>query len=562
MSYGWAGRIARADLGSGRCWVERFPSGFQRQWLGGRGLGVALLQQYAGRDVCADDLPLVFAGGPVCGTGIPTASRCVLTGRSPLTGTIFSNSSGGPFARQLRQAGLDALVVTGASKVPVIVTITPSDISLQPAEKLWGLTIDALFHQLSDRMAVAGIGPAGENGVLFASVETSGGEPFARGGMGAVMGRRKLKAVTVSAGDDTTDIADQQAFDTSLQDVRRLFLASPFLYGPFGVREYGSTALVDLLARRRMLPAANFTAELNTHGLNAAALRQRYTPGGYGCCDCPVACKRLTADGLALPEYDALAALAGCCVQPDLDSVVAASRTCTHLGLDPVSAAGSMAAWSEITGTAVGVELQRTLLAKTARRAEEGQLLALGAERLANELGAPTAAMTVKGLELPPYDPRMACGLALAYGVSTHGGTHLNAWPLASEVLRKPVPTDPATFDGKARIIALAETGNAAMDSLVLCRFASCAVELEECAALVAAVTGENYGPGDLVSVGEQIVAAERSFNTANGFGSDDDRLPERFFSLSAGGQAPLDRHRFEQELARYHRICRSGQPL
>lgn len=561
MVYGWAGRIARIDLTSGNCRFETVPVGVQREWLGGRGLGVALLAEHPGLEPFDDDLPLIFACGPLCGTATPTSSRCVLTGRSPLTGSVFSCSSGGPFAWQLRHAGLDAVVVTGASAVPVLLVITPTAISLQPAGSCWGLPTDSLFKQLEGQGAVAAIGPAGENGVLFASVETSGGEPFGRGGLGAVMGRRGLKAIIISGGESPVSIGDRQAFDLARQDMQRLFLASPFLYGPFGIREHGTLALVDLLARRRMLPARNFTAVLDGDGLNAAALQRHFSPGGFGCHDCPVACKRLADDGLPLPEYDDLIALAGCCEKSDLSGLVAAWRACAQLGLDPVSAAGSVAAWSEITATPIACRQLPALLNRIACREAEGELLAQGAERLACTLGQPEAAMTVKGLELPPYDPRAATGLALACAVAPHGGTDLDAWPLASEVLRKPVPTDPTCFDGKARVIALAEAANAAMDSLVLCRFAACAVELEECAALLTAVTGEKYAAGDLLAIGERIIAAERSFNRANGFTAADDRLPERFFSQAAGGAVPLDRDRFVEELQRYLRI-RSGDQV
>lgn len=558
MMYGWAGRIGRADLASGRCWTEQAPVDLQRNWFGGRGLGVALLGEYAGLDPFAAELPLVFACGPLCGTATPMASRCVLTGRSPLTGTIFSTSSGGPFAWQLRQAGLDALIITGVSAKPVRLSVTPAGISILAAHDVWGLPTDAVFSRLAGQAAVAAIGPAGEQGVLFASVETAGGESFGRGGLGAVLGQRRLKAITVSGGPGVTAICNQPGFEKALQDLQRLFLASPFLYGPFGIREHGSLALVDLLAQRGMLPARNFTEKLSGQGLNAAALRQAYCSGSYGCCDCPVVCKRLSGDGLPLPDHDILMALSGCCRQAELSELVAASLLCARLGLDPISAAGSLAAWSEITATALDAAQLNRLLVMIARREGDGELLAMGAERLARKLGEPTAAMTVKGLELPPYDPRASCGLALAYGVAPHGGTHLDAWPLASEVLRKPVPTDPATFDGKARVVALAEAANAAMDSLALCRFAACAVELEECAALLAAVTGESYDAGDLLVLGERIIAAERSFNQANGFTTADDRLPERFFQHAVGAPMPLNYDRFSEELQRYQRIrCR-----
>lgn len=555
MLAGWAGKIAYADLASGCCRIEASPEELLHEWLGGRGLGVALLQREICGSLACNDLPLIFAGGPLCGTTTPATGRCVLTGRSPLTGTVFSSSSGGAFAGQLRQAGLDALVISGVSTTPVMLAITPAGITLQPAEMLWGLTTGAAFEQLAGERAVAVIGPAGENGVLFASVETREGEPFGRGGLGADMGRRRLKAITISGGAAVTRIANKPAFDKAVQDLQRLFLASPFLYGPFGIREHGTAALVDLLARRSMLPGRNFTTLLDGDGLNAAAIRKQFTIAASGCAGCQIACRRQAGDGLPLPDYDTLAALAGCCERSELADVVVASRSCAQLGLDPVSAGGVVAAWAELTGRAIEAGDLPLLFDRIARRAGEGQLLAQGAQRLANQLGMEEAAMTVKGLELPPYDPRSSCGLALAYAVAPHGGTHLDAWPLASEVLRKPVPTDPTSFDGKARSIALSEDVHAAMDSLVLCCFAACAVELEECAALLAAVTGESFGPAELLAAGHRIVAAERAIAKASGLTAGDDRLPERFFRQSVGDAAPLDRQGFDEELARYHRI-------
>lgn len=559
MSCGWAGRIGRVELGSGRCWFEPLPEDLRRTWLGGRGLGVALLAEFAGLEPFDDQLPLIIAGGPLCGSDTPMSSRCVLTGRSPLTGTIFSCSGGGPFAWQLRQAGLDALVITGRSATPVRLQVSSEVIGLVDAGELWGLTTDVVFARLQHAGATAAIGPAGEHGVLYASLETTAGEPFCRGGLGAVLGHRRLKAISITAGQAGAQVADQTAFATARQDMQRLLLASPFLYGPFGIREQGSVALTDLLAQRSLLPADNFRRLLPATGLNAAALRLAYHPAGYGCHDCPVACKRLADDGLPLPDHDDLLALAGCCKAAALPALVNAGRCCARQGMDSVSAAGSLAAWAELTNSELEADQMVNWLERIAWCEGEGALLALGAERLASAQGRPEVAMTVKGLELPPYDPRASTGLALAYAVAPHGGNHLDAWPLASEVLRKPVPTDPAAFDGKARIIALAEAANAAMDSLVLCRFAACAVELEECAALLTAVGGTRYDAGDLLAIGQRIVAGERAFNQANGFTVADDRLPERFFSRPVGGLLPLDRDRFDLELQRYQRIRTRG---
>jgi aldehyde:ferredoxin oxidoreductase len=364
------------------------------------------------------------------------------------------------------------------------------------------------------------IGPAGEQMQQYGSIETSNGEPFSRGGFGAVMGSKRLKGIVLKTGPPTVAIADQAGFDKALEDLMRLFRASPFLLGPLGIREHGTVALVDLLKQRGMLPGRNFYSfEGDETRWNAYALQQQYQPEPGGCHDCLVACKRITSDGTVLPDYDQLAAFGGLCGMTDLEQIVQLCSWCHDQGIDPVSYASEKA----------------TVQGETA--------------------------MTVKGLALPPYDPRASTGLALAYATSPHGGSHLTAWPIASEILRKPVPTDRFSFDGKARMIAMFEDANAAVDCLPLCRFASAAVELEELAALLAAVTGKSYCAADLLRIGRRTILQERFFNQQCGFSAADDSLPQRFFTESANGLAPLDQQSFEQELAAYHRI-RAAQCL
>lgn len=555
MASGATGQILRVNLTTGRCYQETLFSESMHSWLGGRGIGTALLREFSGCDPFDSDSPLVFSVGPLCNTPIPLSTRCTLTGHSPLTNTIFSCSSGGPFAWHLKRTGFSALVLQGTSAGPCLLEITPDGASLVPCSDLWGLDVRISVLRLAGENGVAVIGPAGENSVRYASIETKGGESFGRGGLGAVMGHKGVKAITVR-GDAETLIASQPAFDKALNDLMRLFKASPFLYGPFGIRDQGTVALVDLLLQRGMLPGTNFTSfPGKVTNWNAAALRNQFSSQAGGCHDCLVACKRLLTDGLSLPGYDELATFGGLCGLDELGTITAISSQCCELGLDPVSTGATLAVWSEITGQNLSRISLDKLLTDISRRTGQGDLLSFGANKLADQLGQPDKAMTVKGLELPPYDPRASTGLALGYATAPHGGSHLTAWPIASEILRKPVPTDRFSFDGKARIIAMFEDANAAVDTLALCRFSAAAVELEEMAALLAAVTGESYGPADLMQIGRRIVASEQDFNRSNGFTVTDDCLPARFFVESANGLAPLDQQRFQQELAAYHRI-------
>jgi len=550
------GQLLRVDLTTGRCCQEPLPAEVVHETLGGRSLGVALLENYAGIDPFNPAMPLVFTVGPLCGAPVPMATRCVLTARSPLTGTVFSCSSGGPFAWHLKRSGLTALVIQGSSASPCLLELTPAGAVVLPAKKLWGLGVFETFQRMNRNAGSAVIGLAGENGVRYASIETDNGESFSRGGLGALMGHKGLKAITVS-GDVATPIADQSAFGKAVGDLMRLFRASPFLYGPFGIREQGTVALVDLLEQRGMVPGKNFSGFSGPAAQwNASALRNRYAAQQGGCYDCAVACKRLLPDGTVLPEYEGLAAFGGLYGLTDLDEITAACRVCSDLGLDPVSTGATLAVWAEITGQEVSrLPLVQLLKEISLRAAGQGELLSLGAGRLAEKLEQPKAAMTVKGLELPPFDPRASCGLALGYATSPHGANHLPAWPIASEILRKPLPTDRFSFDGKARIIAMFEDANAAVDSLVLCRFACAAAELEEMAAVLLAVTGDEYSPAELLASGRKTVARERAFNRACGFSDADDSLPDRFFAESANGLPPLDQQRFMQELGSYHRI-------
>ncbi len=556
---GWHGRLLHVDLGRGRCHTEILPPELLHAYLGGRGLGVRLLRDDYQRDSADPDLPLIFAVGPLCGTAAPTSSRLVVVSRSPLTGTIFAAAAGGPFARRFKAAGFDAVRIVGVSPQPVVLSVTPQGGELLPASHLWGQRVAATVAALSARGSVAAIGPAGEKGVLYASIVMGDGEAVGRGGLGAVMGGKKLKAIT-AAGDRSTVVADSACFDAARQDVMRLFRASPVLLGELGLAEYGTPAFIDLMAQRRLMPTENFRKTHFPPCANYAgpAIRQAFAPLRYGCDGCPVECKKRTPQGVALPEYEAVSHFGALNGIVDLQAIVAANTLCHELGLDPISAAATLSAWGESRGRFPLAAELGPLLEAIAARSGDGELLALGARRLTAALDRPELAMAVKSLELPAYDPRGVYGMALSYATGNHGGCHLSAYPIAHEILRKPVPTDRFSFAGKARMIKVAEDSNAAIDSLVACKLAFLGASLEEYAGLLTAVIGSDFSTQDLMTIGEGIWMAERFYNQQNGFSVADDTLPERFFAepgSSGDGITipPIDRARFAEELAKYY---------
>ena len=559
--YGWTGKILHVDLTNGCCQREGIPTELLHAYLGGRGLGVRLMRDFFHLDPFDPEMPLIFAVGPLCGTTSPTSARLACVSRSPLTGTIYDCSAGGRFAYRLKAAGLDVIFITGKSKVPVFLAVDEAGAEILPAGSLWGKGVKETVASLEERGSVAAIGPAGENGVLFANIMMGEGNSIGRGGLGAVMGAKGLKAVTVN-GTGVTGIADRERFDAARADVMRLFRASPVIFGELGIAEYGTPALVDLMAQRRMAPTENFRSTFfaDSGNYSGPSIRRECGAKKDGCYGCPIQCKKSSAQGEPLPEYETVNHFGALNGISDLHAIVRANTLCNELGMDTISAAATLSAFGEARGRFPGAEEVATLLSDIAYRRDQGALLSLGSRRVAEQLGQQGLSMSVKSLELPAYDPRGAYGMALAYVTSNRGGCHLRAYPISHEILRKPVPTDRFSFSGKARIIKIAEDVNAAVDSLVACKFAFFGATLEEYGELLSAVTGVEYTPESLKAIGERIYLTERFYNCENGFDSKDDTLPGRFFSEpgSAGEGieiSPIDRARFEEELQKYYRI-------
>ncbi len=549
------------NLTTGKSSIDEIPEKLLHAYLGGRGLGVRLMRESHRLDPFDPALPLIFSVGPLCGTPAPTAARLSVVSRSPLTGTIYDCSAGGRFAWRLKSAGYDVLRIVGRSPTPVTLVVGDSGAELFAADHLWGKRVSITVAALKKGGSVAAIGPAGENGVLFANIMMGEGNSVGRGGLGAIMGDKRLKAIVVN-GSRTSIIAHPERFQTARADVMRLFRASPVIFGELGLAEYGTPALVDLMKQRRMAPTNNFqgTWFAESDNYSGPAMRRECAPVKDGCHGCPIQCKKSTPQGEHLPEYESVSHFGALNGIADLSAIVRANTLCNELGMDTVSAAATVAAWGEARGKFSQADEMSGILERIAQRQGVGELLAQGSRRAMEELDRPELSMSVKSLELPAYDPRGAYGMALAYCTSNRGGCHLRAYPISHEVLRKPVATDRFSFSGKARIIAIAEDTNAAVDSLIACKFSFLGATLEEYAELLAAATGVEYTPQGLKEIGNRICLTERFYNCANGFSVSHDRLPDRFFT-EAGSSGdgilipPLDRERFDQELQKYYRI-------
>jgi len=526
-------------------------------YLGGRGLGVRLLRDTHGVAAFAPESAVVFAVGPLCGTKAPSSARLSVVFRSPLSGAIADAGVGGDFPLQLKAAGLDAVILTGQSTEPVVLAIQGETVRIDPATALWGKSTSATLAVLDGKGATIVIGPAGERGIPMAQLCASGHVGFGRAGVGAVLGRKGLKAITV-AGDLVNRPAYPERFEHALGDVLRLLRASPALMGEFGLQSHGTAAFIDLARERRMTPTHNFRDTHFPGSTVVAGPALRKHTKGVACTECPVGCQRIQTDGIPLPNYDALSHFGALLGIADREAILAACAACTELGLDPVSTAATLAAWGEARGYFPdGSDLVHAIQSMVAGDPEG---LSGGAHAFCEAIRRPDLDMTVKGLEIPAFDPRGGYGLALAYAVCPGGASYEHAYPIAHELLRKPVPTDRFSFAGKARMIVLAENALAAVDSLSACKLAMLGASLEEYGELLSATTGLEYPSYALEAIGERIVQTTRYYNTQNGFAADADELPDRFFtepgSDGDGIHVPaIDRALFRAERGRYYHL-------
>ncbi|MEN6475622.1 MAG: aldehyde ferredoxin oxidoreductase C-terminal domain-containing protein [Syntrophaceae bacterium] len=558
----YALQVLYVDLSARTARQARLDTEISQRYLGGRGIAAYFLSRNATISALDPQAPLIFAAGALTGSRLPAAGRMIVAAISPLTDTLCSCSVGGTLARELRRAGIDMIMITGRSQSELVLRIEDGAVTFEESTCAASAGLEDIFSGFKGfKGAVAAVGRAAFQGCLYANIMVDSTFSSGRGGLGRVMAAKNLRALAVK-GRSRTHVCDSQAEELSRTDIMRLFDAAPAIMGRSGIRNYGTGALVDLIAARRMMPTANFrrTYFEDSRAFCAARIKQSMEPGSYACHGCPIACKK---KGLhEIPEYETLSHFGALNENSDLAAIIEANRICNSAGMDTITTAATIACLAEIraeryTGAA--------LVEKVAGIAEgTDELLPLGSARLAHAMGKPWTSMSVKALEMPAYDPRGAYGMALAYATSTRGACHLRAYPISHEILRKPVATDRFTFAGKARIIKIAEDLNAVVDSIGACKFAFLGASLEEYAKGFAAVTGLAYDTQDLMRIGDHIYTLERWINTQRGFSVKDDSLPERFFTEEGSSGAgieirPIDRAAFDEALQRYYRIRACG---
>jgi aldehyde:ferredoxin oxidoreductase len=583
--FGYHGRYLRIDLTQGSSeWVP-LAEDVLRRFIGGVGLGTYLLHREAPPRVepLSAEAPLIFCLSPLVGTPLTTSAKFAVVAKSPLTERINDALSSSHFAIAAKRAGCDALVIRGACAEPSVLVIDEGSVAIQPAVDLWGLTSEQAEARLAERLGprfhTAVIGPAGENCVRYATISHEK-RHAGRGGLGAVMGAKKLKAVAV-AGSRRVGVADPERVVAAAKDLsKRSFGPATAKY-----RELGTVANLLTFNRFSALPTRNFqqgtfeeAAALSGEELNAAHRVARRS-----CAACTIGCEHIYA--LASPlspsgergggeggevrlEYETLFALGPLCGIGDREAVLRAARRCDQWGLDTISTGATIAFAMECAERGIlrepGLEFGNndillSLIDRIACRDGLGDLLAEGTRRAACTLGgdAPDFAPHVKGLEIPGYEPRSLQTMALGFAVGSRGADHnrSGAYEVDFSARADRLHGTPEA----ARLAVETEDRAALMDSLILCKFLRGIFSdfYAESAELLRPVTGWDVTAEELRTVSRRVVTAKKLFNIREGWTRDEDTLPRRFLNENlpghSAGQSALPSERLQAMIQAYY---------
>ncbi len=549
--YGFHGRLLHIDLSTGRSSWFDLEEARLRAFLGGIGLGASLLYDYApaGVDPFAPVNPLIFTSAPLVGTGLTTTAKFAVVTKSPLTGFIADSLSSSHFALELKRLGLDALIITGRAASMAYLYIHDQSIEICAADQLRGKspaeTESAIRSELAaPTVRVAAIGKAGENLVRFATISNEG-RHAGRGGVGAVMGSKNLKAIALS-GNHATNVADPKAVDSIAGVLRERSLGSV----TDKYRKIGTVANLAVFNRLGTLPTRNFQQSTFDHAeaLSGETLTENNFSRRHGCAACTIQCERLfkalNGEEQRL-EYETLFALGPLCGIENPDAVLRAAQLCDHYGMDTISAGGTLAWAMECREQGLLPEAEElglkfgqaeALLAAIPAIAEGrgvGALLAQGSRRAAIEVGGESMnwAMHVKGLELPGYEPRSLKTMALGLAVSPRGACHNRSGAYEADFSGE---VDRLSADaGRGVLVAASEDFAAVLDSLIVCKFLrKCFNDFYlEAAELLSNVTGWNCSSTELRRIGTRIHTVKKLFNIREGWQLKDDWLPQRLLS-------------------------------
>jgi len=556
---GYHGKLLRIDLSNKTIKKEDISEKLLIDYIGGRGLGTKLLfdEVAVGTDALSPENKLYYVTSPFNGTGVTTSSRFSAVTKSPLTGTVLACNSGGHFGLILKSTGFDVVAIEGKASSPCYIYINGDNVEIRDAKHVWGKEIpetsDLLIAETSPKSAVSCIGPAGEKQLLLACIINDKNHALGRGGMGAVMGSKNLKALVVE-GEKKTPVADEDKVN-KVKKLWQSFVGEAPLTKDV-LKEYGTPSLAKVINSYGAYPVKNFTEGVfnDIDSTSAETFKELYYIKSEPCRGCTIGCAHLTKTATRSgkgPEFETLWSFGALCNVNDFEKIIHASYNCNETGIDTISAGSTIACAMELSERgfldaeakqlihdALGRELKfgdadamLTLSDLMGKGEGFGKYLGMGSKRLAEKYGHPEVAMQVKGLELPAYDARGFKGMSIAYATSNRGGCHLRCYTVAAEGVATPFAIDRFEGNGKALIVKLYQENSAMIDSMGVCLFTAFALNPDLYAQYLSAVTGMDISGTEYLKAGERIWNLERLYNNREGFMQKDDTLPERILN-------------------------------
>ena len=601
MPYGSTTKILRVDLTTGKVEIEELAEAFYRLYPGGKALaGYFLLKEMpAHTEPFAPENVMVIANGLLTGSPVSTATRYVVSARSPLTGGYGESEAGGFWGPELKMAGFEAIIITGKATEPVYLWIQDGKAELRSAKHLWGKTpLDVQTEIRSelgdDKIRVLQIGPAGENLVRYANITNDLRHFNGRNGMGAVMGSKNLRAVAVRGHSRYLSLAhDAPALQALGKRLSQEAQKHPLSWD---LQQRGTPGLVEALNTGGMLPTRNFKqgAFEGVDGIKWEAYEKQIFTAKRSCYACAVRCKREVAvegkpSEYGGPEYETVGVFGSDCGVDDIQTVARANELCNEYLMDTISAGATIAFAMECFEHGLiglkdtdGIDLRfgnaeamLAMIGKIARREGIGDLLAEGSRRAAEKIGgeAPFFAIQVKGQELPMHEPRGKYNVGLGYAISEIGADHLVvahdtmlfnpesvSFKSAQELGLQSAQPARVFNEEKTDHFYILERWTSFEKVSGLCFFGPVPRSFMQAADVVEGVraaTGWDVDLDEILTMGERATNMARVFNAREGFSRKDDVLPERLFQGLENGAIQgqgIPREDFEQALTRIYK--------
>ncbi len=541
---GYTGKYLFVDVGSRKYEIRKVNKDFLKEFIGGKGLGLRLLIEdgLVTHDYYSAENPIIFLTGPFTGTAVQTSARSALVTKSPLINSFLDSHVGGHFGPMIKRAGFDYIYITGKSDKPVYLHITPKGVDFNDADFLWGKGIfetERILKEKYPNARIASIGPAGENKVRYACIGTDYYRQFGRGGSGAIMGDKKIKAIVVE-GNEKIDYYNREEFLRINKQLTNDIIEHPNRKKRI---ELGTMMWIRMGQEDgKFLPTRNFKEVQfeDYEKITAENMKKELNWKSVGCFNCVIKCSKLAkwdryeVEG---PEYETTAYLGSGCGIGDPKAVAYANYLVDDLGLDSIStgvvASFAMEAFerghiNEIDTGGIDLKFGNAdalfkLIKKIAYREGIGDVLAEGTKRASEIIGKGSSyyAIQIAGMELSGVNIKGCASMGLVLATSDFA-SHTRLWSATAEM------NGLLNFENTPGFVKEGQDNINVRNSLIVCDFVP--YDLDRFVPLLEAITGEKYSVDDLMKLGERISNLTRLYNIKNGRRRKDDRLPERFY--------------------------------